>query len=497
MNGAEKSDETIVPWKPANNAAEAAAEPVEGRVSAKGNTSETIASRTQGRIIASSGLAGVREAARKHRDLKFTNLLHHVSVDRLRDSYLSLKRKAAPGVDGERWEDWQEELEDRLKDLHAKIHKGSYRAQPARRTTIPKADGTERILSIWCLVDKVVQQAIVSVLNAIYEVDFLGFSYGFRPGRGQHDALDALSVGLTARKVNWVLDADIQKFFDQMEHDWILRFMEHRIGDRRLLRLIRKWLQVGTQIEGRRVPCTRGSPQGAVVSPLLANIYLHYVNDLWTQQWREKRASGEMMAIRYADDQVLGFESKSDANRYRAELDRRLAKFGLNLHPEKTKLIRFGRFSLCDSKRFGGRKPATFDFLGFTHFCTCNRTTGKFNVGRKTVKKRMVSKLHDIKRELRRRLHRPIGETGAWLQRILRGHLNYFGVPCNWASLSYFFTRVSRLWLRSLRRRSQRHRMPWQRFRQLLELFFPPIRVTHPYPGARFDAKTQGRSPVR
>lgn len=487
MNVTEKSDGTIVPKRAANNAAEAAAESLEERVPAEGNAVEPTAARTQSRSPASSGIDGVRRAARMHSELKFTNLLHHVSVEMLHESYLSLKRRAAPGVDGERWEDWQPNLKERLTDLHRRLHSGAYRAKPARRTYIPKADGTERALSIWCLEDKVVQQAVVRVLGAIYETDFLGFSYGFREGRGQHDALDALSVALYRRKVNWVLDADIQKFFDQMEHDWVMRFVEHRVADKRILRLIRKWLRVGTQENGERVECTRGAPQGAVISPLLANIYLHYVADLWAEKWREKRTSGDVIIVRYADDEVFGFQHRSDATRFLADFSERLAKFGLSLHPKKTRLIRFGRFALRDRRREEGVKPETFDFLGFTHYCTVTRVSGRFMVGRKTIKKRMNASLREIKRSLRQRLHRPVAETGEWLSRVLRGHLNYFAVPGNFASLRRFFTKVAWYWMRSLRRRSQRHRMTWVRFNLLRHQFFPPIRLHHPYPNERFD----------
>lgn len=498
MNGDEKSDGAIVPKKRANNAAEAAAERVEERASAKRNTDEFTAARTQSRSTASRDLDSVRKVARMHRDEKFTSLLHYVDVDRLRGSFYSLKRKSAAGSDGLRWADYQEGLEERLVDLHSRIHSGCYRAKPARRTTIPKADGGERKLSIWCLEDKIVQQALVTVLNAVYEEDFLGFSYGFRQGKGQHDALDALSTAIIRRKVDWVLDADIQSFFDQIDHDWMMRFMEHRIADKRVLRLIRKWLKVGVLDEdGNRMPSDCGAAQGAVISPLLANIYLHYVVDLWSLSWRKRRATGDMIIIRYADDIVLGFQSKSDANRYRAELGKRLSKFALKLHPEKTKLIRFGRWAMRDSKRFDGVKPATFDFLGFTHYCTIARANGGFAVGRKTIKGRMVSTLKEIKSELRRRMHRPISETGRWLSRVLTGHLNYFSVPGNYNSLAFFFDRATWLWIRSLRRRSQRHKMTWERFYRIKDIFFPPILVRHPYPKARFDAKTQGRSPVR
>lgn len=496
MNDIEKSDSVVVPLKRANKGDKTPAEFVEERTLAKGNTHQTTTTRTQGRDSVSSGLAGVRKAARKHKRMRFTALLHHVTVDQLRESYNALKRKAAPGIDGMTWTEYGKDEEQRLNALHQRIHQGSYRSKPVKRVFIPKADGSQRALSIWCLEDKIVQQALTTVLNAIYETDFLGFSYGFRPGRGQHDALDALSVGLNRRKVNWVLDADIQSFFDCMDHDWILTFLKHRIGDKRVLRLVRKWLTVGIMTDTGRERLDRGAPQGAVISPLLANIYLHYAFDLWTQQWRQRTATGDVIVARYADDIVLGFQHDSDARRFQSDLQERLAKFGLNLHPQKTHLIRFGRFARRKCRANGEGKPPTFDFLGFTHFCTVSRTRGHFVVGRKSIKKRMRSQLLEIKHALRKRLHRPVGETGAWLQRVLRGHLNYYAVPGNQPSLRYFFIRVKRYWLLSLRRRSQRHRMTWVRFGTLWQRFAPTILLTHDYPTQRFDAKTRGRSPV-
>lgn len=489
MNGIEKSDNGIVPMKSANKQCENSAEQREGRLLAKGNTPQTTIVRTQSRVAMSSGLAGVRKTARINKTMKFTTLLHHVTIDLLRDSYMSLKRQAAAGIDGITWTVYGEALETRLVNLHQQIHTGGYKAKPARRIFIPKADGSERPLSIWSLEDKIVQQAVTSVLNAIYETDFLGFSYGFRPGRGQHDALDALTVGLTRRKVNWVLDADIQAFFDNMEHEWIMRFLEHRIGDKRILRLVRKWITVGIQTEKGRLASTKGAPQGAVISPLLANIYLHYVLDLWTERWRRKTATGDAIIVRYADDAVLGFQDSNDAYRYRKELQQRLAQFGLNLHPQKTQLIRFGRFSMQKCRR-KGEKPPTFDFLGFTHYCSIDRTNKGFIVGRKSIKKRLRSQLAEIKAQLRKRLHNKVSETGAWLKRVLQGHLNYYAVPGNSASLRYFFIRVERLWFKAIRRRSQRHQMNWSRFSRICKYFVPKIRILHPYPKARFDAKT-------
>ena len=433
----------------------------------------------------------------KRRDRRFTALLHHLTIELLERSYFALKRNAAPGIDGVTWQAYGENLEENLPELHARIQRGCYRARPARRSYIPKPDGTERPLSVLCLEDKIVQQAVVFVLEAIYEADFQGFSYGFRPGRGQHDALDALHAGIYRKPVNWVLDADIQGFFDAMSHRWMLRFLRHRIQDKRILRLISKWLNVGIT-EGNQVTrSSRGTPQGAVVSPILANIYLHYVFDLWSHAWRRKKAAGDVIIIRYADDIVLGFQHEDEARAFLHELQERMRAFELALHPDKTRLIRFGRYAAEDRKRLGQGKPETFDFLGFTHFCTRSWITGAFVIGRKTIKKRMRARLQAIKMELRRRRHDPIAETGAWLNKVLTGHLNYFAIPLNARSVTWFFSRVQDLWRRALRRRSQRASLNWEKFSRLVDRFFPPIRILHPLPCHRFDARTRGRSPVR
>jgi group II intron reverse transcriptase/maturase len=470
---------------------------VEGRTSPKGNSRQTAAVRTQSRAAASNGLAAVRRAARQSKEVRFTALLHHITVDLLERSYSALKRNAAPGIDGVTWQAYGENLEENLADLHARIHRGSYRAHPARRTYTPKPDGTQRPLSILCLEDKIVQQAVVFVLEAIFEQDFLGFSYGFRPGRGQHDALDALHAGIYRKQVNWVLDADIQGFFDAMSHKWILRFLRHRIADKRILRLVAKWLKVGIMEGGRATRSSCGTPQGAVISPILANIYLHYAFDLWSHVWRRKTASGAVIIIRYADDILLGFQHEREARAFLQDLQERLRKFELALHPKKTRLIRFGRHAAEQRKRLGQGKPETFDFLGFTHFCTRSRKYGSFVIGRKTIKKRMRAQLQAIKMELRRRLHDPIAETGAWLKRVLIGHLNYYAVSGNDPSLWWFFTKVRWIWLRALRRRSQRAFLNWEKFTRLVDRFFPSIRIRHPLPCHRFDARTRGRSPVR
>lgn len=411
----EESDEGVVPMKRPNNEGSPFAEAMEGRTSPKGNGGETAAARTQRREAASNGLVAVRQAARQSKSVRFTALLHHVTVDLLKRSYLALERNSAPGTDGVTWQAYGENLEAKLTELHDRIHKGRYRARPARRTYIPKADGSRRPLSIWCLEDKVVQQAVVRVLEAIYEDDFVGFSYGFRPGRGQHDALDALHVGILRRQVNWVLDADIQGFFDAMAHPWIIRFLEHRIADKRILRLIAKWLKVGIIEDGRVTRGSRGAPQGAVISPILANVYLHYVYDLWAHRWRQTMASGDVSVVRYADDTIVGFQHEHEARAFLHDLRERMRAFELALHPDKTRLIRFGRHAAKQREKLGEGKPETFDFLGFTHFCTRSRRSGSFVIGRKTIKKRLRAKLRAIKVELRKSMHNPIVQTGTWL----------------------------------------------------------------------------------
>ena len=497
MNADEKSDEVIGPMKQPNKEGLPSAEAVEGRTSPEGNGGETTAARTLRRDTASSGLAAVRRAARQSKGVRFTALLHHITVDLLTRSYFALERDSAPGIDGVTWQVYGENLEEKLTRLHDRIHKGSYRARPARRTYIPKADGTQRPLAILCLEDKVVQQAVATVLEAIYEEDFVGFSYGFRPGRGQHDALDALHVGILRKRVNWVLDADIRGFYDAMSHTWIIRFLEHRIADKRILRLVAKWLKVGIIEDGRVTRSQVGAPQGAVISPTLANVYLHYVNDLWVQRWRRTKATGDVIVVRYADDQIVGFEHEHEAKAFLHDLHERMRAFELALHPDKTRLIRFGRHAAKQHERRGEGKPETFDFLGFTHFCTRSRKWGSFVIGRKTIKKRMRAKLKAIKMELRQRMHDPIATTGSWVKQVLQGHLNYYAVSGNHPSLWWFCNQVRRCWLQSLKRRSQKAYLSWERFIRLVDRFFPPIKVLHPLPLHRFDARTRGRSPVR
>ncbi|HYM05111.1 MAG TPA: group II intron reverse transcriptase/maturase [Terriglobales bacterium] len=423
--------------------------------------------------------------------MRFTALLHHIyNLETLRRAYLSLKREAAPGVDGETWRHYGEELETNLRDLSDRLKRGAYRAKPVRRVYIPKAEGRQRPLGVTALEDKIVQRAAVEVLNAIYETDFLGFSYGFRPGRSPHHALDALYTGLLTRKVNWVLDLDIQGFFDGLSHPWLVKFVEHRIADRRVVRLVQKWLNAGVLEDGKHLRVEEGTPQGGSASPLLANIYLHYVFDLWVQAWRRKRAHGDVIVVRFADDIVLGFQAKSDAERFRAELEERFRKFSLELHPQKTRLLEFGRFAINNRRRSGEGKPETFNFLGFTHICVRKRSNGMFTVLRQTMRKRLQAKLSEVKIELRRRLHRPVPEVGQWLRSVVSGHFRYYGVPMNGRALATFRFQVGWLWSRALSRRSQTGRVPWDRMGRLLHAWLPPVRSYHPYPLRRMGVVT-------
>ena len=486
MYGPEKSDSAIVAMKPANNAAPAAAEWVEPRAGTKGNAEQSRTQRTQRRASVSPGLDRVRHAARQRKKEKFTALLHHVTVDLLRDAFLALKRRAAPGVDGVTWQDYGANLEGNLQELHVRVHRGTYRAQPVRRRFIPKP-GTDkqRPLGIAALEDKIVQRAVVVVLNAIYEEDFLGFSYGFRPGRGQHDALDALSVAISETRVNWILDADIRSFFDGLSQSWLVRFLEHRIGDERILRLVRKWLKAGVLEEGEWSVSEKGTPQGAVASPLLANVYLHYVFDLWALQWRRREATGNVVVVRYADDIVAGFEHEADARRFWDAMRARFEQFGLELHEEKTRLLEFGRNAAGQRRRRGLGKPETFTFLGFTFICGKSRR-GAFLLQRKTRRDRMRAKLQEIKAELRRHMHKPIPEQGWWLKAVVTGFFAYHAVPTNSRALSAFRYHVTNLWRRTLRRRSQKDHITWARMTRIAAAWLPPPRVLHPWPSQRF-----------
>jgi RNA-directed DNA polymerase len=432
----------------------------------------------------------------KDRETRFTALLHHVSAERLRAAYRALSPRAAAGVDEVTWEAYGQELEANLQDLHARVQRGAYRAKPSRRVYIAKADGRLRPLGVAALEDKIVQRAVVEVLNAVYEADFLGFSYGFRPGRGPHDALDALVVGIERKKVNWVLDADFRDFFTSLDHAWLVRFLEHRIADTRVLRLIQKWLKAGVIEDGAWSASEEGSPQGATSSPLLANVYLHYVFDLWAQQWRRRHARGDVLIVRYADDVVLGFQHRSDAERFQRDLAQRLARFRLGLNAEKTRLIRCGRFAARQCRERGLGRPETFRFLGFTHYCATTKD-GRFLLLRKTISKRMAAKLREVRALLMRRRHWPLEAQGRWLASVVLGHLAYYAVPGNIHQVEAFRAEVVRLWYGALRRRGQRHRLNWQRMRRHAERWLPPVRITHPWPDERFNARTQVRSPVR
>lgn len=460
---------------------------MERRPSAKGNPGRATMTGTQRPEAVSNALDRVREAAKRDSKQQFTNLLHHVTVDLLRDSYFALKRNAAAGIDGVTWLEYGEGLEERLPELHDRIQSGRYKARPSKRAWVPKPDGSKRPLGIAALEDKIVQQALVRVLQAIYEEDFLGFSYGSRPGRSQHNALDATYVAITRKKVGWVLDADIRGFYDAVDHEWMMKFVEHRITDSRILRLLRKFLRAGVSEDGEWTKTVVGTPQGAVISPLLANIYLHYVLDLWVQWWRSHRARGEVYIVRYVDDFVMGFQYPSDARRFRAALKERLLKFNLELHEGKTRLIEFGKFAIEDRDERGEGKPETFDFLGFTHICAKRKDTGGFMLRRKTIAKRLRTKARQVRDILMRNRHKPVPEQGGWLRSVVQGHFNYYGVPGNRKALDTFRTAIGRAWIKALRRRSQRgQNLTWARLQRWVKRWIPTARVVHPFPNQRF-----------
>jgi RNA-directed DNA polymerase len=496
----EKSDSPIVPRKSANKAERSAAEQMEGRGGAEGNGGVQRTVRTQSRAAVSQAQARIREAVNRNRKEKLTALLHHVTVDVLRAAFFALKRRAAPGIDAITWDMYEGDREENLRDLHARVQTGAYRALPSRRTFIPKADGRQRPLGIAAMEDKIVQAAVVMILTPIYEAEFLGFSYGFRPGRSQHDALDALAYGIKGRNIRRILDADIRSFFDTISHEWLIRFVEHRIGDKRIIRLIQKWLKAGVMDAGARIETEEGTPQGAVISPLLANVYLHYVYDLWVQAWRRRHATGDMIVVRYADDTIVGFQHQGDAALFLRELKERLAKFALDLHPDKTRLIAFGRFVAEGRKARGEGKPETFDFLGFTHVCGSKRTRSgsagrRFQLLRRTRRKRRWATIQTISKELRRMRHDPIDEQGHRLAGMLKGHYAYFAVPTNIDSVRAIRHHVKVRWYLSLRRRSQRRRLTWRRMNVIAEKFLPMPRVVHPWPEQRFLVKHRRQEP--
>src|SRR5215470_18116598 len=499
MNKRRKSDGSTVPMKLPNKAEGPAAEATEEKGLAKGNSLERNALRTQSRESAPSALERVRQAARKDKKKRFTALLHHIyEIDRLRTAYFAIKKSAAAGVDGETWEHYGKNLEANLQDLSQRLQRGAYRARPVRRVYIPKVGKPSELrpLGVPALEDKIVQRATVEVMNAIYEQDFLEFSYGFRPGRSPHQALDALAVGIGTRKVNWVLDADIRKFYDTLDQGWLVKFIEYRVADRRVVRLIQKWLKAGVLEEGRRVQSEIGTVQGGSVSPLLSNLYLHYVLDLWVQRWRQKQARGKVIFVRFADDFVAGFQHRQEAERFLAELRERFARFGLQLHADKTRIVEFGRFAEQNRRKRGGGKPETFNFLGFTHSCGKTRK-GHFTVLRQTMRQRWQAKLRALKEELRRRMHTPIREQGTYRRSVLMGHFRHYGVPMNGPALCAFRHAVGYLWRTVLRRRSQGNHMPWRRRKRYIQRWFPPAQVCHPYPLVRLGVVTQGGSRMR
>jgi RNA-directed DNA polymerase len=494
MHGHEKSDPAIVAVKPANKAEPAverttaeptAAEPGEPRAGTEGNADQQSTCRTQSRESVSQALQRIRKVARERKKEKFTALFHHISVELLGDAFYELKENAAPGVDRLTWKDYEAKLECNIEDLHERVQRGAYRALPSRRVYIPKPDGRQRPLAVAALEDKIVQRAVARLLNVIYEEDFLGISYGFRPGRGTHDALDALCVGIHSKKVSFILDADIRSFFDEINQEWLIRFLEHRIGDRRIIRLIQKWLKAGVMEDGVVTVGDRGTGQGSVISPLLANIYLHYTLDLWALRWRRREATGDMIFVRYADDFIVGFQHESDARGFLDEMRKRLGRFALSLHPEKTRLIEFGRFAAERRQRRGLSKPETFNFLGFTFICGKTRA-GKFQIKRKTRADRMRAKLKMIKEEMWRRMHLPIPEQGKWLWSVVNGYFNYHAVPTNGPALHVFRHHITDLWRRTLRRRSQKDRMTWERMTQLVDDCLPKPMILHPWPSDRF-----------
>lgn len=486
MNGCRKSDIPVVPKKSSNKPDKMGAEKMEGRGVPKENKRQQNMLRTLRRESVLSKLQLIHQKAKADKKMKFTALMHHIyNIDMLRLSYLEIKKNAAPGVDQETWTSYGKDLEENLQALSDKLKCGAYRAKPVRRVYIPKADGKQRPLGVTALEDKVVQRATVAVMNTIYEADFKAFSYGFRPKRSQHQALDALHEGISTRKVNYVFDADIRDFFNKINREWLIKFIEHRIADKRVVRLIQKWLNAGILEEGKIIYNDQGTPQGSSASPLFANVFLHYVYDLWIQQWRKRKARGEVIVVRFADDTVVGFQYESDAIRFQEELKERLQEFGLELHPDKTRLIEFGRFAAENRKKRKEGKPETFTFLGFTHICGKRRKDGKFAILRHTIKKKMRAKISEIKEELRKRMHDPIQEVGKWLKAVVTGHYQYYGVPGNIAAMSDFRNLISQRWFHALKRRGQKGLMTWNKLTKLIDRWLPKPRICHKYPNER------------
>ncbi len=488
MHESGKSDAAVVAMKPVNEAVQAAEERVERRTVTEGNVDQQSTSRTPSRTNVTQALDRIRRTAKERKKEKFTALLHHIGPELLEAEFFALKRNAAAGADGVTWRDYEQNLKANLEDLHARVHRGAYRPQPSRRVYIPKADGQRRPLAIAAIEDKIVQRAVATVLNGIYEEDFLGFSYGFRPARSAHHATDALVVAIERRKVNFIVDADIRSFFDTVEQDWLIRFVEHRIGDQRIIRLIRKWLRAGVLEDEIVSVSEQGTAQGAVISPLLANIYLHYALNSWVERYRRREATGDMIIVRYADDFIVGFEHEHEARHFLEALRERLKEFALSLHPEKTRLIEFGREAENNRKRRGLGKPETFNFLGFTFICGRSRR-GKFLIKRKTRRDRLRVKLQAIKQDLRRRMHQPIPVQGKWLKQVIRGYFNYHAVPTNNRALVGFRDEIVRSWRRVLNRRSQRDSNGWEQMKALADDWLPKPRILHPWPNQRFAVR--------
>jgi RNA-directed DNA polymerase len=491
MDGHWQSDARIVPAKDPNKPPQGGAEGLEGRRAAKGKADEQPTPRTQGREDGVTLLLQrLREAVQRDRKGKLTALYHHVyNVEYLREAYFSLKRHAAAGVDGQSWQDYGQDLEAKLQDLSQRLRRGAYQAPPVRRVYLPKPDGRLRPIGIPTLEDKLVQWVTAQLCSTIWEEEFLGFSYGFRPGRNPHNALDALVVGIQRKHVNWVLDADIRAFFDSLSHEWLVRFVQHRIGDRRVVGLIQQWLKAGVLEDGKWTQSEDGSPQGGIISPVLANVYLHYVFDLWAHRWRKQKARGDMILVRYADDFVVGFKHRAEAERFQRELTARLGEFKLELQTDKTRLLEWGRFAARQRAERGEGKPETFSFLGFTFICGRTREGG-FSVLRQTMQKRLRAKLQALKQELRQRREAPIPEQGKWLRSVLLGHYRYYGVPMNGEALRTFRSQVIQLWQQALRRRSQRGRATWERMSRLAQKWLPGPKIYHPYPSERLLVKT-------
>jgi RNA-directed DNA polymerase len=482
----EESDALVVAKKPGNTRV-TPVDLVEQRGAANGKIRPTKRMPDSAPGLCAQLVERIGQRAKERKGERFTNLLSHIKAPLLKKAYERLRKDAATGIDQETWAMFGEQLDERLLDLEDRVQRGSYHPQPVRRVYIPKADGKQRPLGIPAVEDKVVQQAGRMLMEPIYEQgEFEGFSYGFRPGRSQHKALDALAVAIDRKKVNWVLDADIRAFFDTIDHAWMRKFIEHRIGDQRFVRLLMKWLHAGVMEDDELREVKEGTPQGGIISPLLSNVFLHYALDLWACQWRKRHARGEVYIVRYADDFVMGFEFESDARAMRAALAARLASFCLELHPEKTRVIRFGRLARRDCRQDGRTKPETFDFLGFTHICGTSRGGG-FQLRRRTARKKREAKLATLQVELKARRHHRVVEQYRWLSAVIRGHVQYYGVPTNLPALKTFRGHLEYAWHHSLQRRSQRAQWTDAERKRFQERYpLPRPRIVHPWPSQRW-----------